>query len=104
MVELKASNAKSGESVHLGWYDNYKKAANAIIEEVRFGEADEPAGAGLPVDFNYIRACHGGTDFRQVEHNLHTIIQRQVMNLLIGASKSLRTLIRMNLILILKTM
>ena len=43
MVELKASNAKSGESVHLGWYDNYKKAANAIIEEVRFGEADEPA-------------------------------------------------------------
>ena len=42
MVRLSATNYKTGESVDLGWYRNYKCAAEAILEEVVFDEDDIP--------------------------------------------------------------
>lgn len=42
MVKLSATNYKTGESVDLGKYSNYKRAAQAIIEEVVWDEDDIP--------------------------------------------------------------
>lgn len=42
MVKLSATNYKTGESVVLGKYSNYKYAAQALLEEVVWDEDDIP--------------------------------------------------------------
>ena len=42
MVKLSATNYKTGESVVLGKYSNYKYAALALLEEVVWDEDDIP--------------------------------------------------------------
>lgn len=42
MVRLTATNYKTGESVDLGRYSDYRCAANALLEEVDWDEDDIP--------------------------------------------------------------